>query len=166
MNTLWLLFSSVLVSLHTTRLHYRVVHFHCNTEGYWFVPKFAPASTTVTCNRLKAVVHAGIFRAASLATALGNLLPDFCGCTKMDATQCNILHAAYNDLSCRSVTHAHTGFETKALRDLLLSVLHVTMIRRNMQPLRKVQPDSTFCNDCCSKFCNRFNHFKLGCYTL
>ena len=47
----------------------------------------------------KAVLHAAIFRAASLATPLRDMLQDRCCCTNRGVTRCNILRAACNDLS-------------------------------------------------------------------
>ena len=51
-----------------------------------------------TCS-LKAVLHAAIFRAASLATPLRDMLQDRCCCMNRGVTRCNILRAACNDLS-------------------------------------------------------------------
>ena len=60
-----------------------------------------------------------------------------------------------------TITHVHMGFKTKTLRDLLQREYYTLQwSKKVLQPLRKVEPISTFCNDCYSKFCNDFQNFN------
>ena len=102
------------------------------------------------------MLHAAIFCAASLTTVSRSLLLH-------EPLWCNILRTACNDLD---VTHAHSGFQTKTLRDLLQRRgCSLQCSNKLLRSLRKVESNSTFCYDCSSLSRNDFEHCR-GCYTL